>query len=293
MKKIVLAFVASSLFLAACNFSAGIDHDPKTGLTVKNSGLSYNSHVLTYNGVEAKTDDWGRGETLKLEFNDVKGFKIEQGVIYPGISIVIKDMNGVVKDSMADLLKEDTEHGIAPEKATRLSAAYTLGAALEIGREYELDIRIYDKKGKGTIDSKKKFKVTKQLLEDLTVRATGLSYKDVYFVGRNGRNKNEARIGDRIGLIVEGMKGFTEESGKIFPGADIAIYDKEGKEKYRSEDIFKSDEGADPAKAAEDISLFLTLKDEKLAGDESKWIFKIWDKKSNGTFEAEIMLKLK
>ncbi len=49
---------------------------------------------------------------------------------------------------MADLLKQETEHGIAPEKATILSASYTLGAALEIGGEFELDIRIYDKKEK-------------------------------------------------------------------------------------------------------------------------------------------------
>ncbi len=83
------------------------------------------------------------------------------------------------------------------------------------------------------------------------------------------------------------MKGFTEENGLVFPGADISIYDKEGKEKYHSEDIFKEDKGADPAKAAEDISLYLTLKDEKLIGDESKWVFKIWDKKVKGSLKQK------
>lgn len=294
MKRKISVFIVLAFFLAACNFSAGVDHDLKTGLNIKNSGLRYGAHTLTYNGVAAKTDSWNRGETLKLEFEEVGGFKEEQGLIYPGISLVITDMEGQVKDSMPDLLKEDTEHGIAPEKATVLSASYTLGAVLEIGREYQLHIRVYDKKGKGNIESKMKFKVAKQMQEDLNIHTSDLKYKEIYFVGRNGRNKNEARLGGRIGLMIEGMNGFKEENGKVFPGADITIYDKQGKEQYHSEDIFKDNKaGDDPAKAQESLSLFLTLKDEKLRNDESKWVFKVWDKKGDGVLEADIMLKLK
>ncbi len=45
-----------------------------------------------------------------------------------------------------------------------------------------------------------KFKVAKQMLEDLTVHHTGLSYKDVYFVGRNGHKQNEAGLAAVSGL---------------------------------------------------------------------------------------------
>ncbi len=100
MKKVLVPFLALSFLLAACNFSAGVDHDLKTGLTVKNSGLRYEHHTLTYNAVKAETADWSRGETLKLEFSGVSGFKQENDLIYPGISLTIRDANGKVKGTL-------------------------------------------------------------------------------------------------------------------------------------------------------------------------------------------------
>jgi hypothetical protein len=293
MKKILLAFTLLSVFFAACNFSAGINHEGKTGLTVKNSGLSYDSYLLTCNGEKAENDEWVRGEIIKLQFQDVHGFKEENGLVYPGISLVVKDMQGKVLDSMADLLREKSEHGIAKDEATKLSASYSLSASLDIGPEYNLYTRIYDKKGKGVIEAKMKFKVVKHQFDDIKVSASGLSYSSVYLLGRNGRRANEARTPGNIGLFIEGLKGFKEEQGKVFAGGNITIYNKDGKEEFQTKDIFlEYTDGLDPAKVSELLSLYIPV-EEGLKGNENKWVFKVWDKKSEAVLEADIMLKLK
>lgn len=293
MKKILLAFTLLSVFVAACNFSAGVHHEGKTGLTVKNSGLRYESYLLTCNGEKAENDEWAKGETIKLEFLDVAGFKEENGLVFPGISLVIKDVQGKVIDSMGDLLKKESEHGIAKDQATKLSASYALGGSLDIGKEYILYTRVYDKKGKGVIEAKMKFKLVKQQMDDVRVTASGLSYSNVYLMGRNGRILNEARIPGNVGLLIEGLKGFKEEQGKVFVGANITIYDKSGKQEFQTKDIFEEYiDGVDPAKVNQMLSLYIPVEAE-MKGNENKWVFKVWDKKSDVALSADIMLKLK
>lgn len=293
MRKILLTFILLSVLFAACNFSAGVRHEGKTGLTVKNSGLRYESYLLTCNGEPAENSEWARGETVKLQFLDVNGFKEEKGLVYPGISLVVKDMQGKIIDSIGDLLLKQSENGIAKADATKLSASYALSASLAIGPEYELYTRFYDKKGKGVIDAKMKFKLVQHQFDDIKVNASGLSYSNVYLMGRNGRKRNEASTPGKIGLLVEGLKGFKEERGRVFAGGNITIYNKDGKEEFQTKDIFlEYPDGLDPADVTQLLSLYLPV-EEEMKGNENKWVFKVWDKKSEATWEADIMLKLK
>lgn len=295
MKKIryVVTLLAIAM-LGACNFSAGIKHNMNTGLTVKNSGLDYEDYKLSYNDVAAADNQWAQGETVKLTMNGMNGFKVANGLVYPGISYTIKDLKGHVIEQQDDLLQEEVRDGITPDRASKLSALYTMGENFEAGKEYEMQVCFFDKKGDGKVTATMKFKVLPLKQNDLKVNVAGLSYDHIYFRGRNGRKENEALIGGPIGVLIQGVRGLKEENGKVFPGGEIMIYQENGKELYHSEDLFKDyPRGIDPEKVAQDISLYLTPEDKKTAGNYGKWVFRIWDKKSKATLEAEIMLTLR
>lgn len=292
-KKYIWCLVVLCLLgFTACNFSAGIQHDMKSGLTVKNSGLSYEGYKLMCNGAIVNDDEWRMGETMKLLFTGVKGFTTVGGRVFPVINIRILDMQGAVKEELNNLQTDQMIEGISPEKAADLYAQYTLADELETGKEYKLEVKVMDKKGKGEIFATRQFKIAPLQQGDLKVQTSGLNYKAVYFVGRNGRKPNEALLGGRIGIMVDGVSGLKVVDGKVFPGADIKIYDRTGAEVYHSEDVFKDPEGADPADAAKRISLYLTLTEQKLEGSACKWVFRVWDKKSDAYLEADILLKL-
>ncbi len=292
-KKYIWCLVVLCLLgFTACNFSAGIQHDMKSGLTVKNSGLSYEGYKLMCNGAIVNDDEWRKGETMKLLFTGVKGFTTVGGRVFPVINIRILDMQGAVKEELSNLQTDEMIEGISPEKAADLYAQYTLADELETGKAYKLEVKVMDKKGKGEIFATRQFKIAPLQQGDLKVQTSGLNYKAVYFVGRNGRKPNEALLGGRIGIMVDGVSGLKEVDGKVFPGADITIYDRTGAEVYHSEDVFKDPEGADPTDAAKRISLYLTLTEQKLEGSACKWVFRVWDKKSDAYLEADILLKL-
>lgn len=284
--------VCCLVLCAACNFSAGIKHDMKSGLTVTNTGLSFDNYKLLCNGAAVADDEWRQGETMKVLLSGIKGFTSDRGRVFPTISIRILDGAGAVKVKLDNLEDETFSEGISPEKAEALYGQYTLGQELEIGKEYKLEVHIGDKKGKGEITASRKFKIAPLQQNDLAIHASGLSYKSVYFVGRNGRNANEALLGGRVGVMVNGLSGLKEVDGKVFPGAEIIVYDKSGEEKFHSEDVFKDPKGSNPAEAAERISVYITLTKAELNGNESKWVFRVWDKKSDAYLEADILLKL-
>jgi hypothetical protein len=64
--------------------------------------------------------------------------------------------------------------------------------------------------------------------EKITVKPSGVSYDEIYLYSQ-GKNKvisnNEIEFDDNIYVIVEGLKGFREENGIVFPGLELKAAD--------------------------------------------------------------------
>ena len=104
MIKYLLPLVFLSLtLLSSCEVTIG-DSDKKSEKEVKN-GFSYDKKKVTINGLEKVVDNKiTAGEYLLFEFVDVINATQKDGFQHVGISIVIKDSEGIVLEQADDLL---------------------------------------------------------------------------------------------------------------------------------------------------------------------------------------------
>jgi hypothetical protein len=288
-------FCLPVFLLSSCHFSAGIKKDALTGLTIKNQSLDYEQYTLLKEKRQLGGHALAFGETLTLTLTGVSHFKEEDGKVYPGMRMTVKKKSGEVLLYYADLLQESAANGLSRATASTLRASFTAGPPLVTGQSCDLVVTIWDKKGDGTITASLPLTIEKPVTPGLSVTPSGLSCDFAYITDVNGKvSSNEAVTGDRTGITFFGLKGFTEENGLVFPGGEIIITGTNGEQKLHTEDVFATSaaNGLDPAEVARSVRLSLeTLPAQK--GDESLWTFRVWDKKSDASIQASMLLKLR
>jgi predicted small secreted protein len=121
----------------------------------------------------------------------------------------------------------------------------------------------------------------------------GLELTDSYLAsdGRRMEN-NEVLLGKKIAVVFEGVKGFKEKNGKVFPGLNIVVMDEADNVLLRFEDILKSNVGYD-AKDASVLSGTLIVGDPLKQGQNYKMALTIWDKEGDGGIAGSVTLKVK
>jgi len=296
MKRILFWLISGILIFSGCKFNTNVKKDPHTNLSIANTGLSYNTYVLSVNKEPLQKNKVKQGEKINLQFFDVKGFKEESGRVYPGISLVVTNEQGEEVSANTDLLAYTSKEGVSPIDAQTLSASFVPGAPqIVAGGKYTIHIRIWDKKQDGEITASMPFEVEKNVTSGMKIIAAGLTADAAFITSAAGRvQNNEVKLGGPIGLDFVGLKGFAVKDGKVFPGARISIYGKDGKLKHKTKNLFaKMKDGITPADAQSRLSMSINLENEKLKGDESEWHFKVWDTKTDAEIEAVVMLKLK
>ena len=137
--------------------------------------------------------------------------------------------------------------------------------------------------------------VKKDFKTGITVTNDGLSYEDYYLaVGDQRLGTSEVSMGDKVYLNFTGVDGFTEENGKVFPGAAMVVTDRDGKEVLHEDDLFSaySKDGVDKADAKV-MSVSVVVGDPMISGESYNWKVRFWDKKHAGEIRAELDLKVK
>ncbi len=131
---------------------------------------------------------------------------------------------------------------------------------------------------------------------DIDLDATGVKLKEAYLMDadRNYLDKNEARIGEKIYLVIKLDTGWVKENGKSFVGASERIVTPAGRVVVSADDIFKDYEieGLDPIDA-EVISLSAMITQADSGVDEFSVQFRVWDKKGDGEVKGKYKFKLK
>lgn len=296
MKRKLLSLILGIFILSGCKFNTGVKKDPRTNLSIANTRLSYNTYVLSVNNEPLQKAIIKQGEKISLQFFDVKGFKEESGRVYPGISLAVTNEQGEEVSANTDLLAHTSKEGVSPIDAQTLSASFVPGAPqIVAGGKYSIHIRIWDKKQDGEITADMPFEVAKNVTPGMKIIAAGLTADAAFITSAAGRvQNNEVKLGGQIGIDFVGLKGFTVKDGKVFPGARISIYGKDGKLKHKTKNLFaRMKEGITPADAQSRLSMSINLENERLKGEESEWHFKVWDTKTDAEIEAVVVLKLK
>jgi hypothetical protein len=272
--------------LTGCKFSKSIKKDLVSGLTSTGSDLSCEDIWLSVNDEKITRNSFIYGETFIILFNDIQGFATENGYVFPGMEIIITDQEGDTMMYSDDLYSGYTEGmNYSP---LQLSADFTVATPIKSKGEYSLSVKIWDKKGEGTFKSRLDFDVTEN--DRITVKPAGVSYDEVYLFSQ-GKNKvitnNEIEFDDNIYIIVEGLKGFMEENGIVFPGLELKATDSRGNPILDYDDLFVdySETGIDASEFASRVSAHF-----KITGTDFNnplhCEFMVWDKKSNARIRA-------
>ena len=235
--KIAFYVILVSMVMTGCQFSRSVKKDLASGLTSTGNGLTCEEVYLTVNNERTTRNSFSYGEMAYLVFNDVRGFKQENSKSFPLMQILVTSLKG---DTLlfADNLYSEYTDGMN-YSPLQLTADLTFAAPIKSGGEYLLKVIIRDKKGSGIYTSRLKFSVKGN--DKINAEPLNVSYNEIY-VYSEGKDKviNDGKISfdDNIYIMVEGLKGFKEENGMVFPGLSIMGTDSSGNKTLNNEDLF-------------------------------------------------------
>jgi hypothetical protein len=213
-------YVVAALVLTGCQFSKSVKKDLISGLTTTGDILTCNNVHLTINNEQTTRNTFNYGEMVYLVYDDIQGFTKENGKVFPLMQILVRNIKGDTVLWADDLYSEYTEGmDFSP---LELTADLTVATPINSGGEYELFVKISDRKGKGTYSSNMKFTVSKN--EKLQIEPDLVTYNEVYIFSQDDGKviiDNRIRFEDNIYIIIEGLKGFREENGVVFPGLSL------------------------------------------------------------------------
>jgi len=281
------------MFLTGCKFSTSVKKDLTSGLTSAGDDITCEDVYLTVNNERITRNSFIYGETLYINFDDVKGFTNENGKVFPGLVITVISQAGDTVWKTDDLYSQSKEgFNYSP---LNLTADLTVAAPMQSKNEYSLFIDIWDNKGEGLFKTKFDFKVRENEL--ITVETSGVSYNEAYLFSQ-GSNRiitdNKIRFDDNIYVIVEGLNGFKEENGMVYPGIGIKIIDAVNNVIVNSEDLFVK--YSEAGVAAADLTTRVSAHFSSIYGNNFinplHCEALIWDKKSDAWIKAKTDMTL-
>ncbi|MFH0843031.1 MAG: hypothetical protein V1903_10455 [Bacteroidota bacterium] len=291
--KRVFWIICFSILLTGCKFSRSVEKDLLSGMTSSGKDLACEEVYIELNEERTTRSKFIYGERFFVFFDNITGFTSEKGNVFPGMEISVTDIYGDTLLSAGDLYEGYTEGmNYSP---LRLSADLMVADPIKSKDEYKLAIFIWDKKGTGTFRSELNFEVIQN--DKIEARPKGVTYSEIYLFSQ-GYNKvitdNTINFEDNIFIIAEGLKGFNEENGKVFPGMQLTGTDSRGEIILSYDDLF-----ADYTSSDIDASEFSTRVSAnfRLTGMEFnnplRCELKIWDKRSNASLTVTIDMTVK
>lgn len=161
MKKELIIFALTLLVLQACN-SVGTKTDSASGLTIKHNGLSYNDGYLVLNNQKLTTKEYLDGTVVNLHLKNVEGFTLVNEKVYAGASSVVFDEKGNKHIEYPDLFEQYNASGLTIEDIKDVALNLTVGLPLELNTKYIWKTKIWDKKGKGSIETETEFTIIRK-----------------------------------------------------------------------------------------------------------------------------------
>jgi len=122
--------------------------------------------------------------------------------------------------------------------------------------------------------------VKKDLATGLSASYNGLKVDDIYLADESGNRlrKNTIKLGSKVLMVVDGVDHFTEREGRVFPGCQIILTDKDKKEILNLADAFASlNNGTTPAEA-KTLQASLNTGEPMATGETYHLLVRFYDK---------------
>jgi len=286
MKNLFVTIIVFAI-LTGCNTGKSVEKNFLSGLQTKSDNLTCDNVYLSVNDEKTSQTTFVYGQKFKMNFTDIKGFKGENGNVFPGMQIFITDKSGDTVLHSDDLYQKYTDGlNISP---LLLHADFTAASPISSGNEYTMIVNIWDKKGKGTFTGEVDFKIVPN--EYLKVDANGVTFDEIYLFSRDRSAAipdDKIKFNENTSLIFEGLIGFEEENNRVFPGMSLIALDNDNNEILDYDDLFLdySDSGLSKSDFYSGVSSSFTLNPGEYK-IPLHFTVTIWDKKS----EVKITVK--
>jgi hypothetical protein len=274
------------MVLAACNYSRAAKKDLVSGVSSLGINISVKEVYLTVNGLRTQRNSFIYGETFVLNFSDVTGFTKENGNVFPGMIMTVVNQAGDTLMQTDDLISGYPDGmNFTP---LVLTADLTVASPIKSAGIYTVIINIRDKKGTGTYKSKFDFRVVKN--DKIIVEPSKVKYDEIYLYSQ-GNDKviidNKIKFNDNVYIIIEGLKGFKEINGMVFPGLSIKVSDSGQNTLLESDDLFTdyNTSGIASADLAQRVSANFNIPGTQF-NNPLHCELTVWDKKSDARIKV-------
>lgn len=284
--KTTLTLFILLLFFCSCNFSKSVKKELISGLSSTGNNISCEDVYLTVDDERTTRNSFIYGETFFLNFSDVKGLAKVNGNVFPGMKLVVVNRAGDTIMQTSDLMsKYDNGINYSP---LLLTADLTLAAPIKSKAEYTAVVNIWDRKGEGTYRSKFDFKVREN--DKINIESSKVTYNEVYLFSQENDKvitDNKIKLDENIYIIIEGLKGFSEANGMVFPGLTLKVTDSSKNAILESDDLFLkySESGIAATDLAERVSAHFSLQGTQ-SNNQLHCEVTVWDKKSDAKIKA-------
>jgi hypothetical protein len=292
MRSIFVAIIFL-VIATSCNFSKSVKKDFISGILTKGDGLSCDNVYLSLNDEETRQNTFIYGQKFKMNFDNISGFRKENDNVFPGMQIT------VINSEDDTILQSDDLYSGYPEGLSisplMLTAAVTAAKPIYSGGEYTLYVKIWDKKEDGTFTGEADFKVVPN--EHIIVNANKILFNELYLYSKERGAvipDNKIKFNENVYVIFEGLAGFTEENGMVFPGLGITASDNENNVVLDNKDMFLdySESGISAKDVLERVSANFILTGNVFK-NPMHFQLRLWDKKSDAgiTAKAELLVE--
>jgi hypothetical protein len=255
----IISIIAFSLALISCDFRKSVQADLKTGIITKGNGLSCEEVWISVDDQEVDRNTFIYGEMFLIHFNNMEGFKKENGNVFPGMIMWVMGESGDTVFKTEDLYS-DYLNGIDLSPLL-LKANLTVGSPMHSNHKYKVFIKIWDTKDKGTFTAEMPFSVIEN--DKIKIEKNNISYDEIYLYSID-RDKaivdGNVLFNETVYLIFEGLSGLTELNGNVFPGLKFQAVDNSKEIILDYPDLFGSYEETGIGAADFKTQIYMTLK---------------------------------
>ncbi len=268
------------ILLSGCNFNRSVKYDFLSGITSSGKNIDCEDIFVTVNGTKKSGNTFIYGEILKIEFINVTGLKNIEGDVFPEMTMtVINTSSGDTVLKTDDLISKPEGYSLSP---LTLYANLTVASPINSKKEYKAAVKISDKKGDGALVAEFPFKVVPN--NKIIIEANDVTSDEIYLYSEESDKAitdNRISFDDNIHIIIEGLKGFKESDGMVFPGLSIMATDSKGNKIIENDDLFAkyAESGVESAALAKRVSAHFNIPETEF-NNPLHCEMTVWDRNS-------------